>query len=267
MVMAYNMERGLELDEQIRVLRDDPAVPLPDVLLATELDRGCSRTSGRNVPWDIAEALGYNYAFAVEFVELPRSSGGGGEITGTCEHGNAVFSRYPIGNVGALRHTTNKSWYIPPEQRTGDGEPRLGGRILVYADVLVGERILHVYALHFESSPADNDIQVAQAIETAEHGLGRRYRVVQGGDTNAPFYFIDLIQETTNDQVTQAFFERGYVDAHTPLPADQRGTRDGLVIDILFGSSAFFSDPAICSDTVCGPLSDHLPLWATVSLD
>ncbi len=263
-VMVYNFERGLRLDEQVAALRDDPALGLPDVILASELDRGCSRTGHRDVTRELADALGMSYAFGVEFLELPRASGGGGEILETCEHGNAVLSRYPLGNVGVIRHAQNRSWYVPPEERTGEGEPRLGGRMVVYADVKVGERYLHVYALHFESDLAANDIQVAQAVETAQHGLARPFRVVQGGDTNAPLYWLDLMQGTTNDRTVGAYLDLGYVDAHASVPSDQRGTRGALVLDLLFADGEFTHTPRRCPPERCGDLSDHLPVWATV---
>jgi endonuclease/exonuclease/phosphatase family metal-dependent hydrolase len=260
-VMTYNMERGLELDQQIALLGSSPDVPRVDLLLVSEVDRGCSRTAHRNVPRELAEALSMNYVFAVEFVELPRDAGPGGQILEPCEHGNAIFSKYPLGNVSALRHTENKSWL------DAEGEPRLGGRVLVIADVKVGDRFVHAYSLHFESSPADNEIQIAQAIETAEHGLGRPHSVVQAGDTNAPFYFIDLLSENDpKDGVTQAFFTRGYLDAHAELPYPGRETRENLVLDIIFGHAAAFSEPAVCAKSVCEGLSDHLPVWATLAL-
>ena len=265
-VMAYNFERGVHLDEQIAMLRDDPTVPLPDVILASEVDRGCSRSGSRNVMWDLAETLGYNYAFAVEFVELPRPSGSGGTISEMCEHGNAIASRFPIGNVRQIRHAENLSWYIPLDERDQGGEPRLGGRIAVAADILVGDRVLHAYVVHFESDISVVDVQVAQAVEMAEDGLAQPFDVVIGGDTNAPLYFFDLQTGSQSDRTTQAFFERGYVDSHAPLPFERRGTLGTLVIDILFGDEDFFRDPGICSTEVCGDLSDHLPIWATVDL-
>ena len=268
-VMTYNMERGLALDAQIDALRNDPRLPAPDVLLVSEVDRGCSRTNERDVFWELAEALEMNGVFAVEFVELPRPSGGGGTITQTCEHGNAVLSRYPLGNAGTLRHTQNRSWYIPPEDRVEGGEPRLGGRILVFADVKVGERYLHVYSLHFASDAKDIDIQAAQAAETAEHGLTQPFQVVQGGDTNAGLYTLALLADNPEaDPTTLAFFTRGYVDAHAALPREERGTHGSgtIILDLLLGNGAFFSTPSICPVEACGALSDHLPVWATVRL-
>lgn len=255
-IAAYNLERGFEVDAQIDVLRD---LVDPDVLLLSEADRGCERTGHRNIPREIAQALGMDYVYAVEFVELPRPG-----ISEPCEHGNAVASRYPIGNVEVLRHTVNKSWYEVAE------EPRLGGRVLLVADIQIGQRFLHVGALHFESSPVDNDITVAQAIETAEVLAARPFGAVPGGDTNAPFYFIDLLGNGEPiDLVTLSFFERGYVDAHAPL--EQRATVSdaSLVLDILFGNQRYFqfADPGICPKDVCSGLSDHLPVYATINFD
>jgi endonuclease/exonuclease/phosphatase family metal-dependent hydrolase len=222
------------------------------------------------VPRDIARALGMNYVFGVEFVELPRQGGSGGVITSTCEHGNAVLSRYPLGNVGALRHRAQRSWYLPPAERDGkDGEPRLGGRVLVYADVKVGDEVRHAYSLHFESSPEYLDVQVAQAVETAEHAAARRFPAVVAGDTNAPFYWLDLRNGpdlAPSDEVTQAFFERGFVDAHASVPVAERGTRNGLVLDLVLGHDLGFSAPGRCAPELCGALSDHLAVWASFGL-
>lgn len=259
-VMTWNVERGVKLDGQIAWLRDDASSPKPDVLLLSELDRGCSRSGSRNVARELAEALGMNYVFAVEFLELPREAGSGGQITDPCEHGNAILSRYPLGNVKALRHTANKSW------RDVAGEPRLGGRVLVMADIQVGARFVHLFSLHFESSPADNDIQIAQAIETADLGKALPFGVAVAGDTNAPFYNFVLLGNSAPgiDRVTEAFFERGYRDTHAALPLEERGTRGPLVIDLIFGRGRPWSNPGICDPTVCDPLSDHRAVWATL---
>ncbi len=267
LVMSWNLERGLDLDEQIDAFLHDPDLPIPDVLLAGELDRGCSRTDHRNVPWELAEALGMHYVFAVEFLELPRTGGGGGAIDEICEHGNAVLSRYPIGNVGQLRHASQCSWYLPPEEIDDDCEPRLGGRTAAHADVKVGGRYVHVYSVHFESILACLDEQTAQAAEVAEHGLQRPHQTLIGGDTNAPFYTLELTAGGDYDcPVAGAFLDRGYVDAHAAIPAEQRATREGWIIDLIFGSEDSFSDPVVCPEEFCGQLSDHQAVWATVSL-
>lgn len=264
-VMTWNVERGIHLDDQLTLLLDDPRVPRPDILLASELDRGCSRSAYRDVAREYAEALKMNYVFAVEFVELPRPDGPGGTIEAPCEHGNAIFSRFPIGNVGTLRHADNRDWYLPPGERD-DAEPRLGGRIDVFADVRVGDRTLHVVSVHYESNPFFEQDQRNQALGTAEQAAAQPHPVVVGGDTNNGTYFVDLQQGTRTDPTVERFFERGFEDAHAGLPWDERGTRGGLVIDLLFGLGVAFSDPALCPAEACDPLSDHRAVWATVEI-
>jgi hypothetical protein len=132
-VVAYNLERGMHLDNQIEMFRTHPVLKNADVLLLSELDRGCGRTGYRNVPRELAKALNLNYAFAVEFTELPRGGtdkevNRNGEM---CEHGNALMSHFPLQNVEGLRHKATVSWY-------NSDEPRLGGRIAVKADISIG---------------------------------------------------------------------------------------------------------------------------------
>ena len=68
------------------------------------------------------------------------------------------------------------------------GQPRLGGRVALAADVRVGERMIRVYSVHFESghlghrsgSPdAYREAQARELIEDAselDHGVGDRWR-------------------------------------------------------------------------------------------
>jgi hypothetical protein len=55
-----------KIERQLRVLRD------ADIILLNEVDLGMKRTDYRDVTRDLAHALGMNYAFGVEFVEVDR---------------------------------------------------------------------------------------------------------------------------------------------------------------------------------------------------
>lgn len=253
-VVAWNLERGLRLDDQLPELAELDA----DILLISEADRGCARTGGRNVPLEVSTALEMNYAFGVEFVELPRPEPMGA-ADDSCEHGNFVASRYPIGNVDVFRHASNLSWYE-------EGERRLGGRVAITADVQVGERLVHATVVHFESKIAQLEVQVAQAEETASRVLERPFAKVAGGDTNAPIYGADLFNGTTNDGTTQAFLSRGFTDPHTAIdPADRATIEPGFIIDLLFVADVEATDPGLCDTSGCGGLSDHRAVWATLA--
>lgn len=267
-VMAFNIERGLKLDALLAAF-DAGDLPVPDLWLASELDRGCSRTQGRDVTREIAEHLGMDAVFGVEFVELARGTGAGGSIDAPCEHGNAIFSRFPLGNVENRFHAQNLSWYQPPDDRDG-GEPRLGGRSFVVGDARVGDRWVRLVSLHFESSPRSwQGIQASQAAEAAEAGLEAGGPALVGGDTNFAVYTLDVDRAdgAILDAGAAEIVERGYIDSHAGLDLEVRGTSSGLVIDLIFGSGVRFDNPAVCPRALCDGLSDHQAVWADVWLD
>lgn len=256
LVMAFNIQRGGSYDALVAAFASG-ALPMPDVLLLSEVDRGCTRTGDRNVAWELAAELGMHHAYGVEFVELPRPDG---SLAGPCEHGNAVLSRYPIGNVELLRHATNESWYDVAE------EPRLGGRMALRADIRVGDRLVHVASLHFESGVEDGPTRAAQAAELADIVAAESNPGIVGGDTNAGLYALDLALGTHSEGTTEAFFERGFSDAHIALAPAVRATKDLLVLDLILLHGPTALDPVVCSANVCDPLSDHRAVWATIVL-
>jgi endonuclease/exonuclease/phosphatase family metal-dependent hydrolase len=267
-VWTYNVERGLRLDDQLRTLTGDPRMPAPDILLLSEADRGCTRTGYRNVAREYARALGMCYVYGTEFVELPRCIGPGGRIKRRCEHGNAIVSRYPLGNVRLIRHRVARSWNSSVQRFLHVGEPRLGGRVALAADVRIGDRLLRLYSVHFESGAADH-FRVPQVQELIEDAADVTHGVLIGGDMNVGRY-LGLRRfpgEPATDPVTETLFAAGYADAHAAIPRDQRATTDsGVPIDLTFGRRVEFTGSGIGPRDVWGGLSDHLPVWARVKV-
>jgi endonuclease/exonuclease/phosphatase family metal-dependent hydrolase len=268
-VLAYNILRGFEADAQLAEIQSGARAPVPDVLLLSEVDRGCRRTQFRNIARDYAEALGYYYVYTTEFVELPGDRG----VTGPydpplCEHGNAIVARYPLGNVRQIRHAQNRSWYTPPGFPNPD-EPRLGGRIALAADMKVGDVLVRLYSLHLESTLTALRIRDAQAVEIADEAALADGPVIVGGDLNAYFAILDFTNGSQRDGPTQAFLTRGFVDAHASLPLQARPTTydpTSLIIDFIYVRNATASAAGICERSVCDRLSDHLPVWASVRI-
>lgn len=64
--VQWNIERGYQLDEIIATLKRHQA----DIICLQELDIDCERTGHKNVPREIAEALGMNCVYVTEFVEF-----------------------------------------------------------------------------------------------------------------------------------------------------------------------------------------------------
>jgi len=266
-VMAYNLERGLALDGVIERLSAPAGVPAPDVLLVSEADRGCSRTGYRNVTREMAEALGMCYVYGVEFIELPRCFGKGGRVAAPCEHGNGILSRYPLGNARLLRYRQNRRWNSFAQRALRIGEPRLGGRMALAADVKIGRRYLHVYSVHLESGRAGGRFREAQALELTGDALDKPHGVIIGGDMNTPGYLGDLRNGTARDGATRVLREAGYTDAHAGLAPEERiTTPSGAAIDLIFGKGVAFTGAGVGSRREWAGLSDHYPVWARVRL-
>lgn len=272
-VCAYNVERGLCLDEQLLAFAGDAGMPNPDVLLISEADRGCTRTGNRNVAREYAEALGMCYVYAVEFTELPRIWGPGGRIDHPCEHGNAIISRYPLGNARLIRHARTRSWDSTAQRLLRVGQPRRGGRVALAADVRVGERFLRVYSVHFESGRVNfgprrrADFRYAQAVELVDDAADVGAPVVIGGDMNVVRYLGSGGGRSSQEAATTALFGADFVDAHAGLPFSERVTTDsGVAIDLILGRGVEFKGFGVGPRDVWGGLSDHLPVWARVHL-
>lgn len=268
-IAAYNLERGFELEKQIRLFQKHEKFKDMDILLVSEADRGCARTEYRNVARDMARALAMNYVYGVEFVELPRPGWPEGE---SCEHGNAVLTRWPIVNAEEIRHTESADWYIEPGAARDGREPRLGGRMAVMADITVNGRPLRVYAVHFDSGMHEHAFRGAQARQLAAHAAAFPGPVVIGGDMNTFAYAADLASGgTPNDSTVPALTDAGYADAHAAIKPHKRGTTRveygvRMVIDLIFVKDADIQDSGICPAKICDPLSDHLPVWTEIRL-
>lgn len=120
--IAWNLERGIQLDCIIDALRSDESLSGRDVLLFTELDHGMARSGNRFVAREIARELGLNYAFAPVYVPLQKGSGVEADVEGentVSLHGVAMFSRWPMRNVHAIPIPNGKDKMWGKEKRLG----------------------------------------------------------------------------------------------------------------------------------------------------
>lgn len=204
-VVQWNIERGIEYDavraalanpstfarfidpvenprgskarntivQQVALMKD------ADVIVLNEVDWGMKRTDYRNVASDLATALGMNYAYGVEFVEVDPIALGLEKFEELSEkdqrelsieisvdpnryrglHGSAILSRFPLQNVRLqpFDHQPH-DWYkkerdgVQPieegKRKAGElvfrekvqREVRRGGRMMLTAEI-VDERI------------------------------------------------------------------------------------------------------------------------------
>lgn len=259
-VLAFNIERGFQVDEILAAVESGD-LPDADVWLLSEVDHGCARTDRRDVARDMAEALQLDFVYGVEFIELDWADDG--TLADQCEHGNAILSRLPLGNVSHAFFDAQHAWYSGPDAVNPD-EPRLGGRSFLQADLDVGDgQKVQVFATHLESTVSflpDQHLQAEQLITAAATDRP----VIAGGDLNTGFYMADLTSGTTWDKTTQAFLTSGFEDTHASLSPDVRATDGGMVLDVIFGRDTTASAPWVCPVSLCETLSDHEAIGATV---
>lgn len=136
--MVFNIERGVNLRETIDFLNYSEEIRPFDIILANELDDGCVRSGGKMVAREIAEALGMNYVYGLEFIELANEDDPKGF------HGNAIFTCFPVLWSETFRLPEENNWYF-------DRQTRIGGRCAIFARLKIGSRELGVVSMHLEN--------------------------------------------------------------------------------------------------------------------
>lgn len=134
-VVTWNVEWGRHSMRVADQLATDPSLADADVLVLTEVARHDpeSRPAGINQARYLAQVLKMDYVIAPEWDRRLEVQGGG-------EHGTAILSKYPIGNLTHLRHTPLYDHY----GKLG----RIGGRHTLGADLLVAGQRIRLYAVH-----------------------------------------------------------------------------------------------------------------------
>jgi endonuclease/exonuclease/phosphatase family metal-dependent hydrolase len=277
-VLAANLERGRELDAWVALFTDAEA----DVILVSEADGGMARSGNRYVARELADRLGMQFAFAVEFLELGLGSPAEREALPPDAHnefgvhGGAILSRVGLDRPAAVRlELDGDVWY-----HADSDEPRVGGRCAVVATV--GDLV--VVAPHLEShrGPAQRGRQFADLLDVVE-GYAEGRPVVVGGDLNT--HTLDLSgEEDVGDDFPDERFARPF--AHEPLFAEaaargyeweaantdepthhtvDRGgpVRGRLNLDWFLTRGVRASDPEV----IPAPMSDHDVLAVTVQTE
>ncbi|MCC6694172.1 MAG: endonuclease/exonuclease/phosphatase family protein [Candidatus Hydrogenedentes bacterium] len=153
-VLTYNIHHAegtdgkLDLDRIAEVILAER----PDVVCLQEVDRGCARTEGVDMPAEFAKRLGMKAVFG------PNLKHDGGD------YGNATFSRFPV--------VESENFPLPDPEK---GEPR--GCLRVTLDI--GGHHVDVLNTHFDLTPAARREQAARVVE-----LLRDAPTILAGDLN-----------------------------------------------------------------------------------
>jgi endonuclease/exonuclease/phosphatase family metal-dependent hydrolase len=188
-VVAWNLERCKRVETSAELLRGLDA----DVLLLSEMDWGMARSGQRHTTRELAEQLGFSWAFGVEFLELDepneaeRSEAGErarGPRSGPNEvgfHGNAILARGPLLQPRLVRLEARGDWFDGAR-----GERRVGGRCAVLAQVERSGRAITFAAAHLDSHGSrENRAAELRVLLDAIDAYDATAPAVIGGDLNA----------------------------------------------------------------------------------
>ena len=256
-VVAWNVEFGKNSTDVLATLTTRLELKNADVLLLSEVARDSLTSNPQKLDQArvIAEALGMDYLFAVEWDrrELPAELG---------EHGVAILSKWPLGNVSQTRHTPLNDWWK---------EDKLyGGRLSLGADVLVRGKRLRVYATHLctRGGEAGRATQAAELRADAT-AAGRSPLTVAGGDLNTylcnPSIGTNCTVAPGAEQAVEDFLANGFADG----TAGFNGTTQvgaGFFpqrLDWLFARGLTVTAGAADSQAKG---SDHLPIYTRVTV-
>lgn len=183
-VAAWNLERGRHWREAARLMREHPVLQRVDILCLSEMDDGMVRANNEHTTRELALALGMNYAYGVEFLQLsigtPEEQAQFSGENARGYHGNAILSRLPLQSVRMVRLPGIEKWY-------GSFEHRLGGRNALFADIQLGEQTVTVISTHLESGYDETEkrTQEGQFILQAIEAEDCDRPIILGGDLNA----------------------------------------------------------------------------------
>jgi endonuclease/exonuclease/phosphatase family metal-dependent hydrolase len=183
-VVTWNIDHGSHLEEITAELRSTGA----ELCLLQEVDWNATRSGTRDVAFELAERLGMNASYGVEFEELSQETNGG-----TAYIGQATLTQLPLTQSRILRFQHQSTFWqphrwlpssIPMMQR------RLGSRIALVTELQFAGRPLVVYNPHLESRSMGR-IQIEQLDEILAD-LEQRYpagtNAMIAGDINSKYF-------------------------------------------------------------------------------
>jgi endonuclease/exonuclease/phosphatase family metal-dependent hydrolase len=179
--VAWNIERGTQLDAQLHTLTTDPYLRDADVLLLTEADAGMARSGNRMVAEILARELGMAQVFAPCYIAFGKGSGVERNVDGHNTHGlhgNALLSRYPIRDIQL----------IPLENgvdKIAHNEQRLGRQAAVAATIDFPNLSLRAASVHLDAQSTQRHRRDQMRVVLDALPVGP---TIIGGDWNTSTY-------------------------------------------------------------------------------
>jgi len=147
-VAEFNAERGG------RWLHALPMLAGADIVILNEMDIGMARSGQQHTARALARALGMNYAWGLEFVELTGGTVDEQVAVGQVPnfhglHGNAFLARCKISDARVFRDQVGPYFSSSPNSVNAGGfEKRLGGRMGLFGRIIVNNATVVVGSTH-----------------------------------------------------------------------------------------------------------------------
>ena len=160
-VAEFNAGRGRHWCEIAAQVLRSPDLRAVDVWFLNEFDLGMARSEQLHTLRLLAYALGLNYAWGAEFVELTNGNAAEQHRTRGRRnryglHGNGLLSRWPLSNATIIRMPGMDALYhhnrSRPRDTAGGYEKRLGGRMSLFATADVEGTEVLLIATHAQTS-------------------------------------------------------------------------------------------------------------------
>lgn len=289
---VFNMEHGYRIKEIAPFLTECPALQDVDILFGNEMDDGTERSGNIDTARKLAELLGYNYAYGLEFIELVNPNDEKGY------EGNVLFSRWPIVKACAFYPPEGYNWYF-------DEQVRIGARVAVLAELDVLGTHIGAVCIHLENrtTPEFRAVQTKAILDKADEYFGN-IPILVGGDFNsnafedsrasAEEYYrwqretggmrdVERFEPLLSTAERSGYEYRSFNGTH--LPTRRKPMEDGdleLHLDWIFAKNAVCRAHGLVSTllsdcdwasadsplrhTKLRQLSDHNAVWAEVEL-
>ncbi len=177
-MVAWNIERGAQLEGQVDALCNQPYLREADVLLITEADVGMARSGNRLVAETLARRLEMVQVFAPCYIALGKGSGVERDVDGSNVlglHGNALLSRYPIRDVRLIP-------LVNGTDKIAHREQRLGRQTAIAAVIDFPEAAIDAVCVHLDANSTQRHRR--RQMESILTVLNTDLPVVLGGDWN-----------------------------------------------------------------------------------
>ncbi|MEZ4846363.1 MAG: endonuclease/exonuclease/phosphatase family protein [Bdellovibrionota bacterium] len=183
-VTSWNIERGLALSGVIHAMQTHPELSKTDVYLLTEVDSGMGRSGNKHVAEEICKALNMYGVYVPCYFNLDQGNGAeaslnkGGNELGL--QGNAIISRYPIGDVKTVLLPNTKD-------HLRGNERQIGNEYAIVANIRHPTKKFDAICVHL-AAHSSRAQRVQQMQQVAGFMKDRQGPAMVGGDFNTSTY-------------------------------------------------------------------------------